>query len=181
MEGPAAGTDLSQFDRGEAGRKSAHSIARRTFLSRTVILSHALSPSRAAAWACAPWRSLGMRSLVLRLAMAALLFGTFVPSLSTMLIDASGKTWVEVCTASGTQSVAVDAGDAPDESGQGLSGPHCPYCRLQQDLPAIAHAPGVLVLADGSVLSVPPVHASPPPPEDAPWPALRSRAPPHLS
>lgn len=125
--------------------------------------------------------SLRLRFLVLRLALVALLFGAVAPSLSALLAQAAGKVWVEVCTASGTQLVAVDAGDGPDESGHAQSAAHCPYCRLQQDLPAIAHAPAVLVLADGSVRRTPPVATARPRAADVPWPAQRSRAPPALS
>ena len=111
--------------------------------------------------------------------MLAILFGSLAPSLSAAVAQASGKARVEICTTSGTKLVQVD-GDEPPSDGLHAS-VHCPYCRLQQDLPAIAHAPGVLVLADGSLRGVLPPPASTPPLTVGVWPAHRSRAPPSFS
>ncbi|MBB2776537.1 UNVERIFIED_ORG: hypothetical protein HNP28_001852 [Comamonas terrigena] len=102
--------------------------------------------------------------------------------MTTFLTSSSGQTWIEVCTSTGTKLVAVDTGEAPDDQGHKIhTGVHCSYCRLQQDIPAIAHAPGVLVLADGSVRVVPPPPAQTIPLVQAIWPAHQSRAPPAFS
>ena len=112
----------------------------------------------------------------------AILWGVLAPSLTIFLPSSSSKAWVEVCTSTGTKLVALDTNDAPDDQKSGgHMGEHCPYCRLQQDLPAIAHASGVLVLADGSVRGVPHPPAQTTPLVLAIWPAHHSRAPPQFS
>lgn len=122
-----------------------------------------------------------LHSPVLWIAILAVLWGVLAPSLTNLLVLSSGKTWVEVCTSTGTKLAAIDVGEPDDQKSSIHTSGHCPYCRLQQDLPAVAHAPGVLVLADGSVRGVPM------PPELTPrllaavWPAHYSRAPPHFS
>lgn len=121
-----------------------------------------------------------IRNRILWIAMLAILFGSVAPSLSTFVGKAVGKVWVEICTSTGTKFVALDGDEAP-ESGSLHTSVHCPYCRLQQDLPAIAHAPGVLVLADGSVRRAPRPPALTPPLSAAVWPAHHSRAPPSFS
>ena len=121
-----------------------------------------------------------LRTRILWIAALVVLFGSVAPSLTTFMASSSGQTWIEVCTSTGTKLVAVDTDEAPDDNSI-HTGVHCPYCRLQQDLPAIAHAPGVLVLADGSVRGVPAPAAPTPPPAVAIWPAHHSRAPPQFS
>ncbi|SFQ33017.1 DUF2946 domain-containing protein [Variovorax sp. 770b2] len=121
-----------------------------------------------------------IRSRVLWIAILAVLFGVLAPSLSTWVAETAGKAWTEVCTASGTKLVQVDGDDTPTHDGHNGS-MHCPYCRLQQDLPAIAHAPGVRILADGSVRGVPRVAVWEPPLAVSVWPAPPSRAPPVFS
>ncbi|MCY1238603.1 hypothetical protein D9M72_513480 [compost metagenome] len=122
-----------------------------------------------------------LRTWVFRFALMAVLFASLAPSLSSLIAAAgSSASWVEVCTTLGAKMVQVE--DAGEPAHDGLhAGDHCPYCRLPQDLPAIAHAPGVLVLADGSVRGVPQPPALTPPLEAAVWPAHRSRAPPSFS
>lgn len=123
-----------------------------------------------------------LRTRILWMAALAVLFGSVAPTLTTFLASSSGQTWIEVCTSTGTKLVAVDTGEAPDDQEHKVhTGVHCPYCRLQQDMPAIAHAPGVLVLADGSVRGVPPPPAQTTPLVSAIWPAHHSRAPPAFS
>lgn len=118
-----------------------------------------------------------IRHRILWVVMLAVFFGSLAPSLTTFVGNAAGKTWVEVCTSTGTQLMALGNKEAPEPDSLHASG-HCPYCRLQQDLPAIAHAPGVLILADGSVRGVPEPPALAPPIFAAIWPAHQSRAPP---
>lgn len=121
-----------------------------------------------------------IRAHLLWIAVLAVLWGALAPSLSSWIGSAQGKTWIEVCTSTGTKLIALETDDVPAKSSV-HTGDHCPYCRIQQDLPAIAHAPGVLVLADGSVRRVlQPQEVTQPLPA-AVWPAHRSRAPPSFS
>lgn len=121
-----------------------------------------------------------IRSQVLWIAVLAILFGSLAPSLSTWVTKNAGEAWIEVCTATGTKLVQIDGDDTPVHDNQHAS-VHCPYCRLQQDLPAIAHAPGVRVLADGSVRGVPRPAALTLPLAMSVWRAPPSRAPPAIS
>lgn len=121
-----------------------------------------------------------LRHRILWLTAAVLLFGSVAPSLTTFVGKHSGTTWVEVCTTEGTKLVALESGEDSEQHGI-HTGVHCPYCRIQQDLPAIAHAPGVLVLADGSVRGVPRPPEPTQPLPAAVWPAHHSRAPPSFS
>lgn len=118
---------------------------------------------------------------ILWIATFAVLFGSVAPSLTNWLASSTGQAWVEVCTSTGTQLLALDADQAPEKQKPPHTGDHCPYCRLQQDLPAVAHAPGVMVLADGSVRGVPFPAAPAPLRAAALWPAHLSRGPPQLS
>ena len=123
-----------------------------------------------------------LRTRILWIAALAVLFGSVAPSLTTFLALSSGQAWIEVCTSTGTKLVAVDVDETPDDQKNSIhTGVHCPYCRLQQDLPAVANAPGVLVLADGTVRGVPVPPALTPPLPAAVWPAHHSRAPPRFS
>ena len=123
-----------------------------------------------------------LRTRILWMAILAVLFGSVAPSLTTFLPSSSGQAWIEVCTSTGTKLVAVDVDETQDDQKNSIhTGVHCPYCRLQQDLPAVAHAPGVLMLADGSVREVPEPPALTPPLPAAVWPAHHSRAPPQFS
>ena len=125
---------------------------------------------------------LRLHSPILWIAILAVLWGVLAPSLSHFLVSSSGQAWIEVCTSTGTKLIAVDTDEAPDDQKNNIhTGVHCPYCRLQQDLPAVAHAPGVLVLADGTVRGVPAPPALTPPLPAAVWPAHHSRAPPRFS
>jgi len=113
------------------------------------------------------------------MALLAVLWAVLAPSLSTLVAVPTGETWIEVCTATGTKRIATD--EAPADGNSLHLGEHCPFCPLQQDLPVIAHGPGVRVPGDGSVRGVPPPAALTPPLAVAVWPAHHSRAPPNLS
>ena len=94
-------------------------------------------------------------ALILWIAILAILWGVAAPTLASVRGATASTLWVEICTSNGTQWVALpsdasadDRSDLPDSTHAAQD--HCPYCRLQQDWPDVVHAPGVLVLADGS-------------------------------
>lgn len=123
-------------------------------------------------------------ALTIWIAILAALWGVVAaPTMASMHAWAPGSAWVEVCTSDGTLLVAMPADESRDGAANSSNSSHsaqnhCPYCRLQQDLPDIVHAPGVLVLADGSVRHTPRARPSNPPPATAIWAACHSRAPP---
>ncbi len=121
-----------------------------------------------------------LRHRIVWLVAAMFVLGSVAPSLTTFVGKHSGLTWAEVCTTEGTKLVALES-DSDSDQHNTYPGVHCPYCRIQQDIPAVAHAPGVVVSADGTVRGVPlltePIHPLP----AAIWLAHRSRAPPSFS
>lgn len=122
-------------------------------------------------------------ALILWIAILAILWGVAAPTLASVSGATASTLWVEVCTSDGTLLVAMPADESRDGAANSSNSSHsaqnhCPYCRLQQDLPDIVHAPGVLVLADGSVRHTPRARPSNPPPATAIWAACHSRAPP---
>lgn len=121
-----------------------------------------------------------LRNRILWIAAAMLLFSALAPSLTSFVGSHAAQTWIEVCTSTGTKLVPMDAEEDSEQHSM-HTGVHCPYCRIQQDLPAIAHAPNVLVLAEGSVRGIPLPPELTPPFTAAVWPAHRSRAPPSFS
>lgn len=122
-----------------------------------------------------------LRVRLLWLATLAILFGSLAPSLSAALASSPRQAWAEICTSTGVKLIAIDAGDSPEEHNSSHTGVHCPYCRLQQDLPAIAHAASVLVLLNSAVRRVPAYVTVAPPRLAILWPAHHSRAPPFFS
>ena len=108
------------------------------------------------------------RPLIIWIAMLAVLMGTLAPSMTSLLAAARGEIPLEICTTPYNRGAASLRG-------------HCPYCRLQQEVPAMPHAPQPLVLA--TITSVrQALQLAPTPPPVAPaWPPQLSRAPPQLS
>lgn len=122
-------------------------------------------------------------ALILWIAILAILWGVTAPTLASVRGATASTLWVEICTSNGTQWVALpsdasadDRSDLPDSTHAAQD--HCPYCRLQQDWPDVVHAPGVLVLADGSVRHTPRARPAAPVPPLALRAAHHSRAPP---
>lgn len=105
------------------------------------------------------------------IAVLAILWTSFALSLNIFLPSSTGT---------GTRLVTVDTGE--DSASDSIhAGVHCPYYRFQQDLPAISHAPSMLVLADARARGVFLLPAPTPPLAVAVRPAHYSRAPSQLS
>ena len=128
------------------------------------------------------------RPLIIWIAMLAVLMGTLAPSMTSLLAAARGEIPLEICTTPYnrgaasllTQRAAQDT-QSPIDHTLLHDGGHCPYCRLQQEVPAMPHVPQPLVLA--TITSVrQALQLAPTPPPVAPtWPPPLSRAPPQLS
>lgn len=118
------------------------------------------------------------RRCVTWLALCGLLFAALAPSVSSVIEAASGRIWVEVCSAGGVKRVALGSRE-PQPADHPGSGMHCPYCLTQSQLPAL---PGVstLVLLNVGEASEPPLPGDPTQPlRTRPvWPAALGRAPP---
>ena len=74
------------------------------------------------------------------LALCAVVFGAFAPSVSKLLAASQGLTWIEVCIAQGSKRVAVDLGGKPSPEAPAMADNHCGYCLLQQHSPFVPTA-----------------------------------------
>lgn len=101
------------------------------------------------------------------LVLCAVLFGAIAPAISHQLAAAAGSTWTEICTATGTQRVALDSG-SPQTPKPLLAAEHCPFCLLPNLLPALP-TPASLAIFDtaaedsipaGAARATPLVHVS---------------------
>ena len=71
------------------------------------------------------------------LALCAMVFGGFAPSISKFLAATQGTAWVEICGTGGAKLVAVDLGSKKLPEAPIAVDSHCSYCLLQH------HSPGV--------------------------------------
>lgn len=71
------------------------------------------------------------------LALCAVVFGAFAPSVSTLLAASQEITWIEVCTTQGTKRVAMDEGNQESPRTPAMADNHCGYCLLQQQSPFV--------------------------------------------
>lgn len=78
--------------------------------------------------------------LITRIALLAMLMASLAPTLSRLAAAMgtdSAVSWVEVCTASGSQWVAVPANAPSHPAGEGsapaVHSEHCPFCLLSMD------------------------------------------------
>lgn len=90
------------------------------------------------------------------LALCAVVFGAFAPTISKTLAAAQPSAWVEVCTTSGIQRISVDQ-DVPQDASKkqpnlpAAADGHCGYCLLQAHCPAVPSTPhAVTVVAAAS-------------------------------
>lgn len=120
------------------------------------------------------------RSPFLWLAIVAILWGSLMPAWSSMVAAPAGKTWIEVCTSQGPRLIPADAQGLPADHAL-PSGMDCPFCRLPQDVPAIACVPGTQAVAGTAPRGMPATCLPLPPRLVAAWSAPPSRAPPRLS
>ena len=93
------------------------------------------------------------RPLIIWIAMLAVLMGTLAPSMTSLLAAARGEIPLEICTtpynrgaASLLAQQAAQDAQSPIDHTLLHDGGHCPYCRLQQEVPAMPHVPQPLVL-----------------------------------
>ena len=114
------------------------------------------------------------------LATFAILLAALAPSIShAMAAVNGGKSWIEVCTASGTTLVQVAADQAPGKSApaeKSVHLEHCPFCAPQA---AYGPAPAALAALPAAVGSevLPELYYRAPRPLFA-WAASQPRAPP---
>lgn len=69
------------------------------------------------------------------LALCAVFFGAFAPSVSKLLAASQGIAWIDVCSAQGTKRIAVDLGGKPTPDAPRVADNYCDYCLLQQHSP----------------------------------------------
>lgn len=74
------------------------------------------------------------------LALCAMVLGAFAPSISKLLAASQGITWIEVCSAQGTQQINVDQVGKKSPEAPAMADNHCGYCMLQQYSPFIPTA-----------------------------------------
>lgn len=74
------------------------------------------------------------------LALCAVVFGAFAPSVSKLLAASQGIAWIEVCSAQGTKRIAVDLGNKQSPETPAMADNHCGYCLLQQHSPFVPTA-----------------------------------------
>ena len=73
-----------------------------------------------------------------------ILFAALMPSLSQAMVARKGVTYAEICTATGSKVVVIDATDAADFAdgapGFKRSSMDCPYCAIHHGAPALPPA-----------------------------------------
>jgi hypothetical protein len=75
------------------------------------------------------------------LALCAMVFGAFAPSISKFLAATQGISWVEICSTSGAKRVAIDLGSKKLPEAPMAGDNHCGYCLLQHHSPVIPTDP----------------------------------------
>lgn len=83
------------------------------------------------------------------LALCALVFGVFAPSVSKLLAASADVAWLEICSAdnaNGTRLVALDLGVKKTPDAPHAADDHCGYCLLQQHSLVVPTAPKTLKL-----------------------------------
>ncbi|MBL8311232.1 MAG: DUF2946 family protein [Burkholderiales bacterium] len=121
--------------------------------------------------------------LTAALAALVMAFASLAPAWAAALKGAQGAlVWVEICSATGTQRVAIDASGnapspAPTPAQHAGDGKHCPFCGFSPGVLAPPSAPQPSAPLTRERVAVLP--ALPAAPAAAPvWPPARSRAPP---
>lgn len=75
------------------------------------------------------------------LALCAVVFGAFAPSVSRLLAVANQTTWVDICSATGTKRIAADQQSQESPESPLVADSHCGYCVLQHFSPALPSVP----------------------------------------
>lgn len=128
--------------------------------------------------------SKGLRQRVAWLALCAVFFAALAPSISHFLASAThGKIWVEICSLYGPKRMALDLGADKDKTPghQASSMSHCPFCRLQNDLPVLPTLANLSTFALTFDEAIPESIASAPPRARFIRTAHLTRAPPSIS
>lgn len=71
------------------------------------------------------------------LALCAMIFGAFAPSISKLLVATQGISWSDVCSASGAKRVVVNLVFSETPEMPMAGDVHCGYCLLQHYSPVI--------------------------------------------
>ena len=122
-----------------------------------------------------------LRRQVTWLALSAVTFAGVAPAISQWVASTTGTLWVEICSTAGVKRVALDAGKAPAPAEEHGGKTHCPFCRLQSDLPAVRTASAALFpMAEAQDRHLPSFITSPALTRPV-WPSALSRAPPRTS
>lgn len=75
------------------------------------------------------------------LALCAVIFAAFAPSISKLLATSQGVTWIEICSTSGTKLGALDLGTKKTPDAPIATDSHCGYCLLQHHSPDVPTDP----------------------------------------
>lgn len=119
------------------------------------------------------------RTLACYIALLAICVATLLPTLAHAWAASQGKTWVTLCTASGTRMLAVPSEQAPPAP-LSLHLDHCPWCMVPTALDALPAMAVRVVLQLPAFASPSFAFPSALRPRLA-WAAAQPRAPPRFS
>lgn len=122
-----------------------------------------------------------LRRQVTWLALCAVTFVAIAPAISHWIAASTGLTWVEICSVSGPKRVALDTGSTPAPTEDHASTSHCPFCRLQNHLPALPQSDIALVILTAVQGDTPSAQDTLPLRTKPLWAQALSRAPPAFS
>jgi len=126
--------------------------------------------------------TVSLRQRAAWLALCATVFASIAPVISHWFASSRGQAWVEICSATASKRVALQTGSAPLPAGDHDGTTHCPFCRLQNDLPLCppSNIAFIVVAApdDGDAARAP---EAPPARGRLLWTIALSRAPPLFS
>lgn len=118
------------------------------------------------------------------LAIFVVWFAALAPTLSQAFTGSASARLVEICTAAGFVSVAVDGGSAPGAPSQPVDPhhalgefEHCPFCFLQGHAPVLPSQPVALIAPTGLRYAVPRLFLQAARTSHA-WAPAQARAPP---
>jgi len=122
-----------------------------------------------------------LRLQVTWLALCAVTLASISPAISQWIASSSGTTWVEICSSAGIKRVALDSDKAPVPAGDHGGTTHCPFCRLQNDLPAVPPSSITHIQVVEAQEQKPPIPVASAVHTRPAWPSALSRAPPQIS
>lgn len=122
-----------------------------------------------------------LRRQVAWIALCAVTFAGIAPAISQWVASSTGTTWVEICSSAGIKRVALGSDKAPVPVGDHGGTTHCPFCRLQNDLPAAPPFTVTLFRVAEAEDQKPQLPVATPVHTKSAWPPALSRAPPQIS